>query len=224
MSAPSRDYGDRVREVFAALGLPLAPRHACGERAIAAAEKRLGIVVPADLRAYYRAAGRHDGINRAHNRLLPPNEWAVDSGRLIFMEENQNVVFWGVPVGPAATEDDPDVWQAQNGDALTWEPEAAKLSEFLLAMLCWQAVMGGLPRTRAAAVGRRFPSKLGRSFRRVGQIGELEAFARAGTALCFARSGEAEWRLLAAAHDARVLDRLAKRFTLRWDPHFGEGG
>ena len=220
MRAPSHDFRDRVREVFEALGLPLTPRHACGERAIDAAENRLGIVVPAVLRAFYRVAGRHDAINRAHNRLWPPGEWQIDSGRLAFMEENQNVVFWGVPVGPAATEDDPDVWQAENGDALTWEPEAVKLSEFLLAMLCWQAVMGGLPRTRAAVVGKRFPSKLGRSFRRVGQIGSLEAFASAGTALCFARTGEAEWRLFAAAHDARVLDRLAKRLSLRWDPHF----
>jgi len=115
VSAPSRDDRDRVRDVFAALGLPLAPRHACGERAIAAAEKR------------------------------------------------------------------------------------------------------------AAVVGRRFSSKLGRSFKRVGQIGARGVRARGHGAVLRA-FGRAEWRLFAAAHDARVLDRLAKRFSLRWDPHFGEPG
>jgi hypothetical protein len=221
MSVRSRDYQDRVREVFAALDLPPEPRHACGERAITAAERRLGVAVPEVLRGFYRVAGRHDAINRAHNRLLPLDEWAVDGGRLLFMEENQNVVFWGVPVAAGGTDADPDVWQAENGDALVWEPEKAKLSEFLLAMLCWQAVMGGLPFARTAVVGKRFPSKLGAVLTPVGRIGELEGFARAGTAACFARWGDAEWRFFAAAHDARALDRLGKTLSLRWDPHFG---
>ena len=68
--------------------------------------------------------------------------------------KNQNVVSGASPSVRWRPKTIPTSGKPRDGDALTWEPEAGKLSEFLLAMLCWQAVMGGLPRTRAAVVGK----------------------------------------------------------------------
>ncbi|MGO9114246.1 MAG: hypothetical protein ACLP9L_33950 [Thermoguttaceae bacterium] len=52
--------------------------------------------ISAALRDYYLVAGRERRFNCCLNRLLPPQEWLVDKHRLIFMEENQAVLSWGV--------------------------------------------------------------------------------------------------------------------------------
>ena len=91
-----QDFPERLRATFATLARPLTPGDGEPETNIAGAEDRLGLKLPSVLRAYYRLAGRFDQFNRAHNRLLRPEEWSVDGGKLVFLEENQCVVFWGV--------------------------------------------------------------------------------------------------------------------------------
>jgi len=85
----------RFRGLLADIAGRATPRHGYPLRAIEAAEVRLGVNLPAPLREYYLSVGRHK-INSAHNRLLPPDALEVSQGRLVFMEENQCVVFWGV--------------------------------------------------------------------------------------------------------------------------------
>ena len=43
------------------------------------------------------AGGRKD-INAVHNRLVSLEELEVDQDRLIFYEENQAVVLWGISI------------------------------------------------------------------------------------------------------------------------------
>jgi hypothetical protein len=77
------------------------------------AEKRLGVRLPGSLKEYYLVAGREKRINQLHNRLLPPEKLRIDSERLVFMEENQWVVYWGVPA-VRETEPDAAVFQGVN--------------------------------------------------------------------------------------------------------------
>ena len=78
-----------------------------------------------------------------HNRLVCLEELEVDQDRLVFYEENQAVVLWGVNI-QNPVDADPAVFMAENQDELGWDADHDHLSKFLHAMLFWQAVNGGM--------------------------------------------------------------------------------
>jgi hypothetical protein len=178
-------FSEQLNSTFAMLARPLMPEDGLPEATVADAEARLGVRLPAVLRSYYRLAGRFDQFNLAHNRLLRPDEWFVADGRLVFLEENQHVVFWGVEAG-ASPEDDPPVDQGPNDDGrpAEWSREHGRCSEFLLVMLHLQAVWGGYEFLGggdiAAEVVGRFPP----GWTPAGRVGNLQAFGREGGAAC----------------------------------------
>jgi hypothetical protein len=118
------------RELLGADGL--------SEAEITRGERRLGIRLPQALREYYRLAGRLDQLNRAHNRLLPPNRLRIKDGHLWFMEENQSVAHWGIPVQTLQNQD-PTVYQRAAVQGASWFSENLKFSTFLIRMYDWQA-------------------------------------------------------------------------------------
>jgi hypothetical protein len=125
-------YTRRFHEIF---GAPPVPGDGLGEDAVRSRLARVGLVVPVSLFEYYALAGLH-WINQNHNLLRPIEalEWMGD--KLVFMDENQWVVFWGVQkedLGKA----DPIVWQGVNGKPIEWYTEEYTLSRFLMAMWKW---------------------------------------------------------------------------------------
>jgi hypothetical protein len=107
-------------------------------------EGRLGVRLPAAVRDYYLLAGRLDRLNRTHNRLFAPDEVRVEDGHLSFMEENQAVVHWGLPVKRLSAED-PVVHQRANVDDARWYSEKMWFSTFLIRMYDWQAGFAEAP-------------------------------------------------------------------------------
>jgi hypothetical protein len=133
------------------------------------------------LRDYYLSVGRHK-INRAHNRLWPPEALEISQGRLVFVEENQCVVFWGVRSRTAAK--DPVVFQTTDLEDGDWFAET-RCSVFLTAMMCWQAVAGGLSHIGysdhlSPAAARR----LMRGWSPAGRMAGLSAFVKEGQVVC----------------------------------------
>ncbi|MFO0889129.1 MAG: hypothetical protein U0790_08310 [Isosphaeraceae bacterium] len=125
-------YRRRFREI---LGDPPGTEEGLGDQVVRDDLDRTGLVIPTALADYYVVAGRH-WINEHHNRLRPITalEWLDD--RLVFMEENQAVVFWGIP-NSDLDQADPIVWQGVNGERVEWYPEDYRLSRFLMAMWKW---------------------------------------------------------------------------------------
>src|SRR5262245_47258682 len=118
--AMQKSYADSAAYLLGSL-----PRHSrVSSRAITAAEKRLEHPAPAALRDYYLAVGKLDQLNDAHNHLLPPEEWFVDGGKLVFLAENQAVCYWGVGASKSRP-DDPPVFQGVNNlpNPIKWHPE-----------------------------------------------------------------------------------------------------
>ena len=109
---------------------PLTARDALPEQLSRRAEKRLGMALPAAMRDYYLLAGAASE-NREHNRLFRPEELLVEEGWLLFREENQAVVHWGIPLR-SKSRTDPEVWQRVNEDETEWYPEHMAFSVFLL--------------------------------------------------------------------------------------------
>ena len=134
MSVRRRRHYSRALEHV--LGRTVKRKDGASDARIRRAETRLGLALPAALRDYYLVAGLASE-NREHNRLFMPEELLAESGHLVFMEENQAVVHWGIPL-VAPSKADPTVWQRVNGDRPQWFSEELPFSEFILKNLAWQ--------------------------------------------------------------------------------------
>ena len=131
-------------ELFYFAGSSLSPTDGYPEPELAEAEKCLGVAFPSALRDYYAVAGRETRLNHAYQRLLRPEECKLAPDYLVFFEENQCVVAWGVPLGAQV---DPPVYQAAEGvlpdGAQHWHLEHDHCSAFLSFMVIAQASFGG---------------------------------------------------------------------------------
>jgi hypothetical protein len=212
----SPDPKDRYVDAFSSLGMRLQDDDGCSEAEVAAGEARLGVRAPAAIRAYFLLSGRETVLNQAHNHLLLPSEWCLDAGHLIFLAENQNVVLWGTDV--SEHREDPPILQGVNGDQVEWHPENERASEFLIVMLHWQAVMGGLGRTWSAIVDREFSARLS-DWRYAGEVNAMRAYSRDGVALCWLE-WEDTWRIFAASTDELRVEKLAEQLSITWDPNY----
>jgi hypothetical protein len=185
-------FSSQYRQAIEALARPPTSDDGTPVEEIADGERRLGTQLPSALREYYLVAGRFDRLNRAHNRLYPPHDWFADAGKLVFMEENQEVAYWGVPITDDP-EDDPPVLQGVNvsDQPIEWYPEDGRCAEFLLVMLHWQAVCGGMPATGGADIRPAILPRIRASWRSVGEVGGVLALARDGGAVCVHGEGEA---------------------------------
>ncbi|MCJ8332298.1 MAG: hypothetical protein HRT89_22470 [Lentisphaeria bacterium] len=98
--------------------------------------ERAPVAIPLSMKAYYSVCGNHQ-INTEHNRLLSPEQTYREGDHLVFAEENQNVVIWGILLNEQ--QDDPIVFQGQeNEEKITWYSEEMTFSNFLLGMWKWQ--------------------------------------------------------------------------------------
>lgn len=128
---------DAIARLYAAVdqGPPVS------EEALAEAEARLGVRLPASLREFYRRFSCNGPLGTAQERLLSPEEWDLRNGCVVFCVENQGAVFWGFPAD-RAFEDDPPVLRAEQAEIPEWDPDHDRLSDFWITFAYWQAVNG----------------------------------------------------------------------------------
>jgi hypothetical protein len=177
-------FAEGYRSVLAAITGRTSSSYGYPRREIEAAETRLGFGIPATLRDYYLSVGRHE-LNRVHNRLWSPDELEMHDRRLVFQEENQCVMYWGVRRTTAA---DPVVSQTMDLDDAEWRREV-RCSLFLPSMLCYYAA-GWMPHTGYTdelphAAARR----LVRGWPSAGRSGVHSAFARPGQVVTVEEAG-----------------------------------
>jgi hypothetical protein len=209
-------FTERYRAAFESLGLPLRRKDGID----AATLERInlgGLVLPDALREYYLVAGNEATLNHSFNRLLAPEDVFVDAGRIVFMEENQGVVYWGIRPDDSAN---PTVEQgvvAQSAP-LEWHSEGTDCAGFLEANLCWQASFGGgLKYPVQAGVDFDLKATLEHDFRVVGKIGEMHAFARDGCAITFLKWFDDEYRVFAGFAKKKFQTAIGKQLGLIWE-------
>src|SRR5258707_4552228 len=86
-----KDYERTVAAFFA----PIRKADGLSERSVSAGERRLGIALPLLLREIYLRVGKRADLRKYH-RLLGPAELRVSANALLFFEESQQVVYWGI--------------------------------------------------------------------------------------------------------------------------------
>jgi hypothetical protein len=217
------DFANAFRTTYAALGRPLRRRDGMALSRIRAAEKWLGVVVPPVLRDYYHVAGQETKFNAVFNRLLPPEEWFVDRKRLVFFEENQQVVYWGVPAtnpsgigDPRTLPDDPPVYQGVSAERIYWSREHRNCSTFLLVLLHWHgAFAGALPATATAVTTPGLRRRLRKTWHFVGEVNHMQAFSKPGKTVCHL-NWEDGWRVFAGAVNRPKLEEIGEELELRF--------
>lgn len=111
------------------------------ELEILVVEQRLQRVIPKSLRYLYLTCGRCIAITEAHNFIRPIEKIEIEDGYLVFMDENQSVVSWGLPLYEQEN-DNPLVWQRNNNEPIEWFSEDKGLYEFLESMFYWYREVG----------------------------------------------------------------------------------
>lgn len=221
-------FADSYQDTFTTLGVQLRNEDACSTADIEDAERRLGVSLPRSLKEFYLVAGREKRINQFHNRLLAPEKLWIDSERVVFMEENQWVVYWGVPV---VRESKPDaaVFQGVNrrDKGIEWHPEADLCSTFLNVMAVWHASFGGA--AAHTAVGyvdeKSTRAALDEQWTLIGEVNAMWTYKQTGRAVCFLKWEDfiqkhrklPMWRIFASAVSADELAGLKSSLSAQWE-------
>jgi hypothetical protein len=108
------------------------PTDGLGEEAVEARLTKRGLRIPKALFDYYSLAGYH-WINKKRNRLRPIEELEWHKDWLVFMDDDQGVVSWGIHKWDLNTPD-PRVWQGVLGEETHWLQDSSTLSQFLMDM------------------------------------------------------------------------------------------
>lgn len=194
---------------FAALFEHLYQRPPVGEseETLAAAEVRLGVLLPEPLRSFYRACGREDCVMAAHNQFLALPSLELVDGRLIFCEENQVVCVWGSVVG----EPDPkaEVGNVLPDGTLEWHSEEVVLSRFLEIMVYLQTAWGGYEHAGDLQEPEGALVVMARDWTRVVQHNGLTIYEQPGVLVC---SLEGLPFITAGALTETDLERLERDF------------
>jgi uncharacterized protein (TIGR02996 family) len=173
----------RYRTAFATLARPLTAKDGVPEERVAREERRLGVRLPRALRDYYLVAGRCHRLNQAHDRLLPPQQWELDSGKIVFLEENQTVALAGVRANDPADDDPPVFWGYILDEKPRWGRHHDRCSEFLVINLYRQAVLGGMRYLAQANITPQNLAEIEKTWPFIGE-GSVQAFGKDGQAVC----------------------------------------
>ena len=190
--------------------------------AITVAERRLGFLFPKALAEFYLLVGNHRSINFSYNELISIDCIEIEANKLVFFQENQGVCYWGIDLTDITT-GDPPVWVGQsieNQEELDWYLDSKSLSDFLIIMLCWQSVMGGLPVVGSMDnVEKSIIKDVADNFSLI-EVEEnnsgLQAYIGSGKIVCLAK-GFNEISLCAGAIDNEKFLEIENTLQIEWD-------
>jgi hypothetical protein len=226
---------DSYRSTFATVGVRITDEDGCASTELEDAERRLGIKIPVSLQEYYLLSGREKHINQFFDRLRLPEQWTIDSNRwdtdsdqVVFMEENQWVVYWGIPsANDRKTDDAVSVGLNVRHKGIQWRPEHDSCFTFLKVMILWHASYGGaVPHTAVGFVQAEASRKtLDAGWQFVGEVRAIRAYRRDGQAVCFLKWEDfiqkkrklPSWRVHAAAASEDELEHIRGSVQAQWE-------
>jgi len=101
-------------------------------------EKELNIILPNALKEYYNTVGNISLFMDGFNHFATPNEWQIVDNKLLFLEENQAVVYWAVELKEPFK-----LYETTNLSKPIWDKVSYSLEGFLEMMLYFQTIMSG---------------------------------------------------------------------------------
>jgi hypothetical protein len=217
MPADTKAFWRLYERTAAALFTPIGMDNGLAEKQVTAGERQVDFHLPLLLRQFYLRVGKRADLTRRYHRLLRPGELRVSAGALVFFEESQRVVFWGIPLADLGMAD-PPVWQANNHTKkrLAWYPDHDRLSDFWVTML-YRQFLEYSEHNGVVPINHKTLTAIRRDWPRVElhgkNIGEVEVFARDGQALCVFRQGH-DLELLAAGRTEQAFLNIGQRLGI----------
>ena len=206
-------FEERYAGVFRDLGRPLRERDSAPESVLKLAEARLGIDLPRALRAFYRVAGRATDFNAACDRFFPPDEWTIEDNHLIFVEESQAVVLYGIRIDQQDMAD-PPVFMTSNGPKFRWFKVSESVSEFASVYMLWNGTFGGAMDCVGSALATSgISAKLRREWSYVGEVNRMRAYSQPGRAACYLKWSDG-WRIFVGTTPEKEMDRLVHQLGI----------
>jgi hypothetical protein len=120
-------YESHFRDIF---GSEPEPEDGLGDEAVEARLAARGLRIPLALFDYYSLVGYH-WINRQRNRLRTIEELDWYGDWLVFMDDDQGIVSWGIHKQDVSNPD-PVVWQGVLGEETDWLQDTTTLSQFFV--------------------------------------------------------------------------------------------
>ncbi|MFJ7203916.1 SMI1/KNR4 family protein [Streptomyces sp. NPDC098789] len=122
---------------------PLRPGDGFAVADIEAAERRLGLDLPAALRETYLLLGRRTDLTSNHDTLLEPDELHVFDGALVYRTENQGAASWGILLAELGDGDPGTVVRADLADKSQerWEAWESSLMTACVEMVMSETVL-----------------------------------------------------------------------------------
>lgn len=225
-SSPRNEAGfqELYRKIYAELGFELGKDDGISEDDLANAQDKIKTSIPPSLRDYYIVAGKEKKLNTAFQRLIPPENWEIHRGKVVFMEEHQWVVFWGVGIEDKQAID-PNVFQCARvkRELREWKDLKNTCTQFLVFMLHQQTAYGGaMPHSASAAVPAETVSLLDKKWTFGGEVIGMRAYRKPGQSICFVEwkdfsTKKPEWRIFAGAREEKSLDAMAEEMKIEWE-------
>ncbi len=106
------------------------------------AEKKLDVKFPEALKDFYLNVGKLSLFTDALEFFAKPKQIYIKGGKLVFLEENQAVLSWGIDLNDSTKETVPVYHSPNIGDPeseVIWYTEALPLPEFLELIMYYQA-------------------------------------------------------------------------------------
>lgn len=124
------------------LGRKLEASEGVDIQSIEVAEKKLNVGFPKALKDFYLSVGRISLFTDAFEFFAKPKQIYIKSNKLVFLEENQAVLSWGVDLEDIDKDIVPVYHSPNIGDSeneVIWYTEALPLPEFLELIMFYQA-------------------------------------------------------------------------------------
>jgi hypothetical protein len=205
-----------ITELFRKVGIEFSSDDGYSEEEIEACEERIGYRLPARLRDYYRQVGKHV-INQAHNHLASLSNLGIADGYLIFLEENQGMALFGIPIN-SLSEEDPIVWQGAVSKTHEWRSEELSVSAFLEISLYWQAACGGLPFSGVATeLERETADVIEKNWPLIKTHNKMQFFLKTGQILVLTEEKPGAFSLLAAGTTLEQFALIDEVLGIDWD-------
>lgn len=133
----------KLKQVFEdLLGRKLKRADGISSEKIEDVENKLGLVLPNPLREFYQLVGNLDIFTKSFQRFAAIDDLLIKDSKLIFLEENQSVLYWAYNLEDSDT-DDPLIYQNTHYDTGEWYSENMRLYSFLILMAYYQCAQGG---------------------------------------------------------------------------------
>lgn len=111
-------------------------------QSIEVAEKKLGVKLPQALKDFYLTVGKISLFTDGFEFFAKPKQIYIKGNKLVFLEENQAVLSWGVDLEDLSKDivpvyHSPNIGESE--DDVIWYTEALPLPEFLELIMYYQA-------------------------------------------------------------------------------------